>query len=515
MPPYVVDLRDDAPMSSQREMFHMVGQAYGGGLLLDDVELVLDNNVVSVADSVARKGYNATNVQHRRVRNLYRWIEQRRNVRINLYPGCVEGAGFDGFTVSPYNLHKRMVSAGVLMELARTRADVDAFDGDPILHAVRSVKLPSLDEAVGSARRLFGASVLPNYVAMLQWHLLREERDDLDEVGRLRELHRRIAASINFVPLVCGMFLYAELGTPEIVEVVGKGLLKLQDPSLVRPARSGAWDVGFLAYLSQLRLGDLVTGDETTTPMLVTDDAKFAEAARLLPAVGNSGSFRLDPDHFRDPELAISLSQEFLAARTLAKPQFPEWASLITVAQEMERELGVDRDHQLRGDSPVIRLALDGSRMKAILDLITLSFEEMLPRIDDEPWQLYDSLSVARLILADEEQDDGVLLVDAMRRVAPDAVENAEEAAATPFLAAFGLIRSWGAGDDSMTNAYLESVEINNHPRLVKYIVLRLCAELIALSAERQNLSVEETTARLRVTFDRFPSLPESATDEE
>lgn len=501
---------DHEPMSPQRETFHMVGQAYSGGLPLDDVEIVVDNNVVSLLDSVARKGYRDANVQHRRVRNLYRWIEQRRNVRINHYLGCIEGANFDGFTVSPYNLHKRMISAGILLELARTGADVDAFDGDPILQAVRSAEQASLDDAVDSARRHFGAVVLPNYVAILQWHLLRQERDDLDAVERLRELHDRVAASMNFVPLACSMLLYAELGTTTVTDVVGKGLLKLHDRSLVRSARSGAWDVGFLSYLSQLRLGDLVAGDETTTPILVTDDGKFAEAARLLPAIGNSGLFMLDREHFRDPELAIELSQELLEARVLATPQLPGWAPLIDVARSLEGELGVDPEQQLRIDSPVVRLAPDGTRMNEILDLLPLPIEDLLPLIEDEPLQLYSSLFVARFVLEASEEDDDVVLTEALRRVAPGAIDNIQDGAANSFLAALGLIHAWGTGDDSRTTAYLEAVEINHDPRLVKYIVLRLCAELIAMSAERQNMAAEEMTTRLRATFHNFPSQPES-----
>lgn len=500
---------DHDPMSSRRETFHFVGQAYGGRRPLDDVEIVVDNNVVSLLDSVARKGYRDANVQHRRVRNLYRWIERRRNVRINHYLGCIEGANFDGFTVSPYNLHKRMSSAGILLGLARTGADADAFNGDPILQAVRSAEQASLDDAVDSARRHFGAVVLPNYVAILQWHLLRQERDDLDTIERLWELHERLAASMNFVPLACSMLLYAELGTTQVADVVGKGLLKLHDRSLARSARSGAWDVGFLSYLSQLRLGDLVEGDETTTPILVTDDAKFAEAARLLPAIGNSGLFVLDREHFRDPNLATRLSRELLESRALASPQFPSWARLIDLARSLEGELGVDPEQRLRIDSPVVRLAPDGTRMNEILDLLPLPVEDLLPLIEDEPLQLYSSLFVARFALEASKEDDDVALSHALRRVAPEAIENIHDGAANSFLAALGLIHAWGRGDDSRTTAYLEAVEINHYPRLVKFIVIRLCAELIAMSAERQNITAEEVTTRLRATFHNFPSQSE------
>lgn len=501
---------DDQTMGAQRENFFLVGQASGGQLPLDDVELVLDNNVVGIADSVARKGYTDANVQHRRVKALYRWIEGRRNVQINHYLGSVEGANFDGFTVSPYNLHKRLTSAGALFELARAGASIDPFDGEPVLQAIRIADPSPLDDAVDSARRHFGVVVLPNYVAILHWHLLRKERSDLDAAGRLRELHRRVVASMNFVPLACPMLLYAELGAKDVANTVGKGLLKVHHRDLATSARSGAWDVGFLSYLSHLRLWGQLAVDGTSVPVLVTDDDKFADSARLLPAIGNTGLIRLDPGHFRNPELAANLTEEFLESRASATPRFPKWESLISIARGLESELGVEEAHQLRVDAPVARLAPDGMRMTAVLDLLNLPLDDLLARIEDEPPQLYASLFVARFVLASSDEDDDVILVEALRRVAPAAIDNVNDRAANSFLAALGLIHAWGAGDDSRTTAYLEAVEINHYPRLVKLIVVRLCTELVAISAERHGLTTDEEIARLRDAFSTFPAIDEA-----
>lgn len=493
-------------MTSQREYFHLIGQAFNGAVPLDHVELVLDTNVVGLADSIARKGYRETNVQHRRVRALWTWIAGRSHVDVNLYLGAVEGANFDGFAPSPYNLLKRVTCAGVLFEVAKGVNGIDPFDGTPVIEKIRSADLPTLGEAVDDARDHYARVVLPNYIAILSWHLSKARRPDADSNVRLREVLDRVIASMDFVPLACTMLGFAEWGSPTVADVVGNRVLKLRNRDLLRSARSGAWDVGFLSALSGIRAEAALDDDHAKSlPVLVTDDEAFAAAARLLPAVGNTGTFHLDAAHYSDAKSALGFADEIARRRRSASPRLPRWEELIDVARTLEGELGVEEHLRLHDDEAVLPLAPDPVRMASILDIVAMPREEMIHRIEEDPLQLYAALTLAAFILKEMGGDPEVHLFEALRRAAPEAVTHIDDRAAAYPLAAVGILAAWAAGDDTRTMAYLESLEINFYPRLVKLMVLVLCAELIELSARTHNVTRADEMARWRAVVSALP----------
>ncbi|KTR95519.1 hypothetical protein NS220_05730 [Microbacterium testaceum] len=472
---------------------------------MDNVELVLDTNVVGLADSIARKGYDEAKVQHRRVRALWTWIAGRTHVDVNVYLGAVEGANFDGFAPSPYNLLKRVTCASVLFELAKHSTEIDPFDGTPVLEKIRSADFPTLSEAVDEAREHYGSVVLPNYIAILSWHLSKARRPDADSSVRLQEVLDQVIALMDFVPLACTMLSFAEWGSPTVANVVGNRVLKLRNRELARSARSGAWDVGFLSALSRLRAEAAHDESTASLPVLVTDDDAFAAAARLLPARGNTGWFQLDVAHYSDAESALRFADEVTRRRKSASPRLPRWEELVEVARILEGELGVEEDLRLHDDELVLTLEPDRVRMESVLNILAMPRGKMIDHIEDDPLQFYAVLTLSAFVLKEMDGAPEVHLYEALRRAAPEAVAPGADGAAAHPLAAVAIMAAWAAGDNTRTMAHLESLEINFYPVLVKLIVLILSAELIELSALARDVTRDDELARWRAAVSALP----------
>ncbi|WP_406272350.1 hypothetical protein OH799_32590 [Nocardia sp. NBC_00881] len=285
-----------------REEFHLVGQAYRGSVSNTNVELIVDNNVVSIAESVMRKGFVENDIQHRRLRNICDWARSG-DAEFNCYVGAVEGAGFDGYSVSSYSLARRLASSAALFRAATTDCGVDPFDATPLQDRML-VKLPDITSAVDHAQDLAGNLFLPNYIAILLWRLVCEDRPNRRDAETSRtlllELGRRLETKINYLPLTWIMLFYAEFGTFEVARTVRSGLFKLDGSSLAKNSRSGGWDMSLLSYMSMLRSVDQLEGITVPRmPVLVTADAKFAHAAAMVTAVGNTGLFEINFDRLR------------------------------------------------------------------------------------------------------------------------------------------------------------------------------------------------------------------------
>lgn len=473
---------------------------------MDGVELVLDTNVVSIAETIVRKGYRSDEIQQVRAKHLYEWICARQKVEVNAALGCIEGANFDGFDLSAFGLLRRSSAVRALFGTAPRHREINPFDGRPLLDFLRLRDDGWLEAAVADAHVQYGAVVLPNYVAILIWHTVRADSKFDDNAARVIEVHRRCVEVMNYVPFAWSMLLYAELGTIEVARTVRDGLLKAARADVLRSARSGAWDIGFLAQMSMLRLADSSDQDRDTIPLLVTDDDQFARAARLIPAIGDSGRYELAATNFADPPAALSLIDGLLEMRSEAAPTIPRWEALVGAATELEEALEFPDRARLMTDRPIVELAPNGERMVRVVDLLRLRPEEVLPLVEDGPGQLYASLFVARYLLDELDGDLDVALVGALRRLAPAVIADPTQPGTAPFWAAVGLIHAWDGVNHARVNAYLEALEINFQPRMVKFLVIRLCRELLKAVGERLGSTEAEVASGLKAAFAGYES---------
>jgi hypothetical protein len=109
--------------AARRETFEFTGQSSAGVVPLKRGLIILDTNVMSVLESVARKGFRASDVQHRRVEHLLRWLYARPDDQMFTLFGVLEGAGFHEGGVSSYQMFRRAIATSAVVAWARDHID--------------------------------------------------------------------------------------------------------------------------------------------------------------------------------------------------------------------------------------------------------------------------------------------------------------------------------------------------------------------------------------------------------
>jgi len=501
----------------QREEFCIIGQAHDGLVRNFDVELIIDTNVVSVAETIVRKGYNSSSIQHQRFKNLYQWIRNGTNIDVSPYAGSIESSGFDGCTVSPYQLTRRLGCAQLMFRLALSEHDVNVFSGDPVIDSAYP-EVQGIDGADSFARDFFGTIFFPNYIALLKWRELttdtnRRTRTAIDSCTLLRQLATWLADSINYIPLAWSMLIYSELGTFDTSRTVSAGLLKLDKANVAKSMKSAAYDIGLLSYISMLRAAD--SGDtnladsDRRLPVLVTDDEQFAKAAAMLTARGDSGLFAIEFDLLRpeaQPYVTSLLAQHHLE-RSGSVPSFPAWEGLVDIVIDLQTELKFDEIDRFRRDTPVIELEPDGSKMTELLQLLEskdrAGIVDALSGHDSE--YVFAALFLGNytvMAMQDIDADRAEVFMSAAKHAFPEFNGDLNQPGSTYIGIALALLDCWLRDDDTQRQIHIEHVFATESWRVAYLLILLICQTLMTKLADNRSVELSQAYEVMRRKYE-------------
>lgn len=473
-----------------REDFVFVGQANGGAVPTGPIELILDANVVSIAENLGRKGYNPKNIDHRRMKNLAAWLANRPGSAVNSLMGLPEGAGFDGVISAPHMLVRRLVVSHIVFDQFLNGNSGEVFSPTPVVskYAADSDSL-DIDGLQDNVRELFGSVVLPNYLMLLAWELAlkKEPGSDIESgVSRLRQSLDLMIKNVGFIPLMWPTLIYAELGDEELRRSVSNKVLKLNRGARSKSLRSGAWDIGLLQFISLMRASDTLSDDGAKVPVLVTNDEEFALFASMLPAFADSGLYELDErriDPLRLTAFRTLLSQHH-RHRKHEDIVPPEWETLIDIAITWERELGFSEEVILRRDFEELTLQPNHAHTADLIQVIgtSRSRQELFLACENVPDCMVTAGFLAVLLLH-HIANDGDPIAE-FRQVLeirlPDAKENRTATLSVSVVAAMLI------NNPSKTAAVFGTLMALPNPELAIFGIVVICDELAEELAERQ-----------------------------
>ncbi len=312
--------------------------------------LILDTNVVSRIEEIAKRGLDRERVSHRKVVRLASWLSARRESVVISAFGVVEGAGFHSGQLSPAGLLSR--SAAVDGVLRWASWNVDAFaDGRPVpMEAYRPSGAANPADALDLIEELLPLTVLAGYVTALA--VARATQLSMTPVERARWLHRRLVADLGFIPLF-GWFagVLALCGRAALANRLRTSFFKLGAADLRRACLSAAWDLGYLQLMSLLRTPQVAPAFACRPPVLVTEERQLPELAASIAAHGDGPEHAIATDdlHPRWREETKHLLADCAFERALVEPRMPTWDTTRVAAERLERELQLD-------EAPLLRL---------------------------------------------------------------------------------------------------------------------------------------------------------------
>jgi hypothetical protein len=351
--------------------FQFTGQAHGGVVPLGHALLVLDTNVVSALDGVAKRGFDLERLSDRRVAHMLRWLEARPDVDVFPLFGIIEGAGFHQGGLSSYSLVQRAFVALAAVGYGRQHPDDWIRSGERLPDLLVPDQAVHPREAVNAAEALLPWTVLPCYVAALAAALAAQEgREALEAAGFV---HRRLVTELDFVPIfgwLTAALLF--LGQTSLRRELRQALFKLQRPDVRTSCLSAAWDLGYLQLLSIARSPTLDPLFGRRLPILVTEDRQLAPTSILALCVGNTPAFEVRSEMFdaRWRDEALDLLQQCQAERLQVRGRPPDWDACASAAGRLERELGIEDAPALSVRGPTITIDVSGKQLLAFLALL-------------------------------------------------------------------------------------------------------------------------------------------------
>lgn len=335
-----------------RQQFEILGQGFGGAIPPSRAFVLLDTNVVSVLETIARKGFNPESTGHRRAEHLLRWLSGRDDDAILTMFGVLEGAGFHAGAVRPYMLLRRAVAANALIAWARDHLDEIIGSRAPLPTQAIQRGLIDARTAYEDSEPLVEAAVLPSLVAALSCAVA--DRSSRPPVERAQLVHDRLVSEVNRIPTF-GWLTAALLfmGRPDIRNRLRTSLFKLQEADVRQSCLSAAWDLGYLEVMNLARVPQIQTDWlEDRPPVLVTEDGALSwVASSLIMWRGGTGDYAIDNELWDVPfrDAAVNLLEQNQRRRAAVRRVPPRWALYEKAARRLLRDLGVD-------DAPTLRM---------------------------------------------------------------------------------------------------------------------------------------------------------------
>ncbi len=332
-------------MSTKRDHFHIIAQAYQGMVVDSDGVLILDTNVVSAIYSVVKGGFARANPQHVRAAHLLRWLASRPDVAVSALFGVIEGSGFHAGAIDPLVAAQRTFATMVFTKWGTANAEEWIASGKP---APLELTMPDgashPDNAIEMGDLLLPWTVLPGYVAALAASLLR--REGMEGIEAVEALHGLLVSRLGHVPAF-GWLISALMfvGNPDVRRGLEQELFKLTKPDIRKVCMSAGWDLGYMELMSVARTPQVSRIFDGRAPLLATDENRLGPAAMFLRCIGNSGTFQVDDQLFdsrwRDQAPAAMRRLQAKRLRTLDLASVPTWDSCASAARSLESELGI------------------------------------------------------------------------------------------------------------------------------------------------------------------------------
>jgi hypothetical protein len=330
--------------------------------------LIVDTNVVSRLEEIAKRGVDAERVGHRKVVHLVRWLTRRPDSVVLTAFGVIEGAGFHSGQISMAGLMSRSAAIPGVLRWGIDNPDRLAA-GQPIpIEAFRSSADARVEEELEIVEELLPMAVLSNYVAALA--IARAEQLPMQPLDRARWVHERLVASLRFIPLFGWLAgVLALCGRPDVSNRLRTSLFKLASRDLRRSCLSAAWDLGYLQLMSMFRTPQLRSVFGGLPPVLVTEEKRLPELAALITAQAD------DSEHFvaaenldvRWRDRVGNMLAELAYERALATPEMPSWDTVRTAAEQLEAELGLEETPTLRLVAPTRTMEITTADVAAFL----------------------------------------------------------------------------------------------------------------------------------------------------
>lgn len=479
-----------------KDTFQFVGQAHAGMVPGEETLLVLDTNVVSALDSVARRGFDLDLPTDRRVAHLLSWLHDRPSVAVFHAFGIVEGAGFHRGALAGHSVMRRAFSSLAVIEHGRIHGEEWVASGDPL----PEIRVPEdaihPGNVIDIVEGLLPITVLPCYVTALAAALA--DRRGQQPLEAATSVFRRLVGELDYVPLLGWMtaaLLF--LGEPSLRRELRQTLFKFQRADLRLSCLSAAWDLGYLQLLSFIRSPLLAGFFEERQPVLVTEDRQLAPTAILSPCLANSPVFELEAALFDAAweDEATELMQACVEER-LVGGQLPDWSGCTSAAASLECDLGIKAPRlSLRGQTVAYDLSREDLRSFVELlcfdsiEKITESRDRLDPKID------LAGLDVVAGLLADNARAHGRLIEESVVTVLADQLD--EEPRSAILITVLNMVRACLRDDFEMMTAWGQKLSVDGFDQWIWVSLWWFAREILADTAIVRGTSREVLIGRI------------------
>lgn len=496
-------------MSTKRDYFHIIGQAYQGMVVDSDAVLILDTNVVSVIYSVVKRGFALADPQHVRAAHLLRWLASRPDVAVSALFGVIEGSGFHAGAIDPLVAAQRTFATMVFTKWGTANAEEWIASGKPApLEQTMPDDAIHPDNAVEMGELLLPWTVLPGYVAALAASLLR--REGVEGIEAAEALHELLVSRLGHVPAFgWGIGALMFVGTPKVRRDLEQELFKLTQPDIRKVCMSAGWDLGFMELMSVARTPQVSPMFKGRAPLLATDESRLGPAAMFLRCIGNSGTFHADDQLFdfrwRDQALATMRRLQAKRDRTLDRASMPTWDSCASAARSLESELGIADASALSLRGEHIVLVIPPRTIELWMSaLLTENSGTAVVQLIDAPEPDSPLIPAGALVVSLLMQMLAKELPGELRDVAAGVLDSApqEVLKLTYIQIAARLGIAIAEEDWSWTTLLLQSIERDRSPGLAAVCIHHLARMLLTAVAESRGLlpteQAQEMLAQLR-----------------
>jgi hypothetical protein len=457
--------------------------------------LVLDTNVVSALDSVARRGFDLDSPTDRRVAHLLTWLHDRPSAAVFHVFGIAEGAGFHRGALSGHSVMRRAFSSLAVIEHGRIHGEEWIASGNPL----PEIRVPEgaihPRSVTDIAEGLLPITVLPCYVTALAAALA--DRRGQQPMEAATSVFRRLVGELDYVPLfgwttAALMFL----GEPNLRRELRQTLFKFQRADLRLSCLSAAWDLGYLQLLSLIRSPLLAGFFEHRQPVLVTEDRQLAPTAILSLCLANSPVFELEADLFDAAweDEATELMQACVEER-LVGGQLPDWPACTSAAASLECDLGIEAPRlSLRGQTVVHHLTRED--LRSFVELLRFdSIEKIVESRDGlDPKVDLAGLDVVAGLLSDNARARGRLIEESVAILA-DPLD--EEPRSAILITVLNMVKACLKEDFELMTAWGQKLCVDGFDHWIWVSLWWFAREILADTATARETSREILIGRI------------------
>ncbi len=266
--------------------------------------LLLDTNVVTAMDGMARGGYRSHHPADSRVATLLRrvWKEEPDGLHHGI--DFFEGGGFNQGGLDFYNAVRRFSSVRTLLELGPKGFDRFVENGRSVQEVeAKFAYQERIQAGLDEVNRRFAWTFLPAYAVALIVNSTCRGASNGDLGDKLDRLLGD-APLLPDAPLLAA--LLCQHGEPAVRDTLRSGVFHLNEGNIAKAAQSAAWDLTYVEWLDMMAQSDLDgRRREPAQLILVTDDGPFADFVDMLIASPFTGRIEVSAQAVAGERLAL------------------------------------------------------------------------------------------------------------------------------------------------------------------------------------------------------------------